>query len=192
MGSLELKVENKETTNKSAKIEYRIDEERTDKRLIQILNELTIKIVEASENSEENAQKETNKKDNIIYTNTLSGEEIEKLKLGETKEINYEQLKSNTIYKIEITGNIELGNTKEEIPVTYTYNRFITLKIPAKVEIKNQFVTGNLIDLDVKIKDKDNSVLNNKVIMELRDEKNNLIHLQEIETNKEYVRKTFS
>ena len=187
LGSLELKVENKETTNKSAKIAYKIDEERTDKRLIQILNELTIKIVEEQKNSEENAQKE----DNIIYTNTLAGEEIKNLQLGETKELNYEQLKSNTTYKIEITGNIELGNTKEEVPVTYTYNKFTTLKIPAKVEIKNQFVIGNLIDLDVKIKDKDNSVLNNKVRVELRDEKNNLIDLQEIETNKEYVRKTY-
>ncbi len=211
LGSLELKVENKETTNKSAKIEYRIDEERTDKRLIQILNELTIKIVEASENSENNTNENKDNKDaeikeesssktgstehknteEVVYTNTLAGEEIEKLKLGETKEINYEPLKSNTIYKIEITGNVELGNTKEEIPVTYTYNRFITLKIPAKVEIKNQFVTGNLIDLDVKVEDKDNSVLNNKVRVELRDEKNNLIDLQEIETNKEYVRKTY-
>ena len=211
LGSLELKVENKETTNKSAKIEYRIDEERTDKRLIQILNELTIKIVEASENSENNTNENKDNKDTeikeesssktgstehknteeVVYTNMLAGEEIEKLKLGETKVINYEPLKSNTIYKIEITGNVELGNTKEEIPVTYTYNRFITLKIPAKVEIKNQFVTGNLIDLDVKVEDKDNSVLNNKVRVELRDEKNNLIDLQEIETNKEYVRKTY-
>ena len=187
LGSLELKVENKETTNKSAKIAYKIDEERTDKRLIQILNELTIKIVEEQKNPEENAQKE----DNIIYTNTLAGKEIKNLQLGETKELNYEQLKSNTTYKIEITGNVELGNTKEEVPVTYTYNKFITLKIPAKVEIKNQFVTGNLIDLDVRVEDKDNSVLNNKVRVELRDEKNNLIDLQEIETNKEYVRKTY-
>ena len=193
LGSLELQVENKETTNKSAKISYKIDEEKTDKRLIQILNELTIKIVEEPKNSEENAKKETNKKekDNIVYTNTLTGEEIEKLKLGETKEINYEPLKSNTTYKIEISGDVELGNTKEEIPVTYTYNKFTTLKIPAKVEIKNQFVTGNLIDLDVRIEDKDNSVLNNKVRMELRDEKSNLIDLAEIETNKDYVRKTY-
>ena len=206
LGSLELKVENKETTNKSAKIAYKIDEERTDKRLIQILNELTIKIVETSENSEENAnenkdnkdaeiKKENNRKtgsaEEVVYSHTLAGEEIKNLQLGETKELNYEQLKSNTTYKIEITGNIELGNTKEEVPVTYTYNKFTTLKIPAKVEIKNQFVTGNLIDLDVKVEDKDNSVLNNKIRMELRDEKNNLIDLQEIETNKEYVRKTY-
>ena len=211
LGSLELKVENKETTNKSAKIEYRIDEERTDKRLIQILNEITIKIVEASENSEDNTNENKDNKDaeikeesssktgstehkktgEVVYSNTLAGEEIEKLKLGETKEINYEPLKSNTIYKIEITGNVELGNTKEEVPVTYTYNKFITLKIPAKVEIKNQFVTGNLIDLDVRIEDKDNSVLNNKVRMELRNEENELIDLQEIETNKDWIRKTY-
>ena len=200
LGSLELKVENKETTNKSAKIAYKIDEERTDKRLIQILNELTIKIIETPQDSEGNVNKEEDNDEagskeredkKVVYTNTLTKEEIKNLQLGETKELNYEQLKSNTTYKIEITGNIELGNTKEEVPVTYTYNKFTTLKIPAKVEIKNQFVTGNLIDLDVKIKDKDNSVLNNKVRVELRDEKNNLIDLQEIETNKEYVRKTY-
>ena len=189
LGSLELKVENKETTNKSAKISYKIDEENTDKRLIQILNELTIKIVNEEENTSES---ERNRNiENTIYTHTLTGEEIKKLQLGETKEINYEQLKSNTTYKIEITGKSELGNTKEEIPITYTYNEFTTLKIPAKIEIKNQFVTGNLIDLDVRIEDTDNSVLNEKVRMELRDEKNNLIDLQEIETNKNYVRKTY-
>ena len=193
LGSLELKVENKETTNKSAKIEYKIDEENTDKRLIQILNELTIKIVESKENEEENAsESERNRNiENTMYTHTLTGEEIKKLQLGETKEINYEQLKSNTTYKIEITGKVELGNTKEEIPITYAYNKFTTLKIPAKIEIKNQFVTGNLIDLDVRIEDTDKSVLNEKVRIELRDEKNNLINLQEIETNKNYVRKTY-
>jgi len=210
----EIKLEDLET-NKSAKIAYKIDEERTDKRLIQILNELTIKIVETSENAEEDSENNTNENKDckdaeikeesssktgstehkntgeVVYSKTLAGEEIEKLKLGETKEINYEQLKSNTIYKIEITGNIELGNTKEEIPITYTYNEFTTLKVPAKVEIKNQFVTGNLIDLDVRVKDEDNSVLNNKLRMELRDEKSNLIDLQEIETNKDWLRKTY-
>ncbi|MBS5855094.1 MAG: hypothetical protein KIC56_07820 [Clostridium sp.] len=38
-------VENKELTSKNAKISYKINEEKTDKRLIQILNELTIKIL---------------------------------------------------------------------------------------------------------------------------------------------------
>ena len=207
LGSLEMIVENKELTSKNAKISYKIDEDKTDKRLIQILNELTIKIVENNDDNKEiskpseeaqNSEKEsqhtnrkTTKEGTVIYTNTLTKEEIKKLQLGETKEINYENLKSNTKYTIEITGNVELGNTKEEVPVTYIYKEFTTLKIPAKVEIKNQFVTGNLIDLDVRVKDEDNSVLNNKVRMELRDEKSNLIDLQEISTNEKYVRKTY-
>ena len=207
LGSLEMIVENKELTSKNAKISYKIDEDKTDKRLIQILNELTIKIVENNDDNKEiskpsaekqNSEKEsqhtnrkTTKEGTVIYTNTLTKEEIKNLQLGETKEINYENLKSNTKYTIEITGNVELGNTKEEVPVTYIYKEFTTLKIPAKVEIKNQFVTGNLIDLDVRVEDEDNSVLNNKVRMELRDEKSNLIDLQEIETNKDWLRKTY-
>ena len=207
LGSLEMIVENKKLTSKNAKISYKIDEDKTDKRLIQILNELTIKIVENNDDNKEiskpseeaqNSEKEsqhtnrkTTKEGTVIYTNTLTKEEIKNLQLGETKEINYENLKSNTKYTIEITGNVELGNTKEEVPVTYIYKEFTTLKIPAKVEIKNQFVTGNLIDLDVIVEDENNSVLNNKVRMELRDEKSNLIDLQEIETNKDWLRKTY-
>ncbi len=148
-----------------------------------------VDVNEEGNNNETGSKEHKNKK--VVYTNTLTKEEIEKLQLGETKEINYENLKSNTKYTIEITGNVELGNTKEEVPVTYIYKEFTTLKIPAKVEIKNQFVTGNLIDLDVRVEDEDNSVLNNKVRMELRDEKSNLIDLQEIETNKDWLRKTY-
>ena len=155
LGSLEMIVENKELTSKNAKISYKINEEKTDKRLIQILNELTIKIVEVPTSDRENEEA------TVVFSDTLTEEEIKKLQQGETKEINYENLKSNTKYKIEIVGNVQLGNTKEEVPITYTYKEFTTLKIPAKVEIKNQFVTGNLIDL------------------------------QEIETNKDYVRKTY-
>ena len=207
LGSLEMIVENKELTSKNAKISYKIDEDKTDKRLIQILNELTIKIVENNDDNkeiskpsaeEQNSEKEsqhtnrkTTKEGTVIYTNTLTKEEIERLQLGEIKEINYENLKSNTKYTIEITGNVQLGNTQENIQVTYNYKEFTTLKIPAKVEIKNQFVTGNLIDLDVRVEDEDKSVLNNKVRMELRDEKSNLIDLQEIETNKDWLRKTY-
>ena len=187
LGSLELTVENKELTSTTSTISYKIDEDRTDKRLIQILNELTINIVEQPEN---NIDQET-KEGIIIYTDTLIGEEIENLRQAGTKEIKYENLKSNTTYIIEITGNVQLGNTQEEIPVTYNYKEFTTLKIPAKVEIRNQFVTGNLIDFDVRIYDLDNSVLNNKVRMELRNSSDDLIDLQEITTNEDYIRKTY-
>ena len=200
LGSLEMIVENKELTSKNAKISYKIDEDKTDKRLIQILNELTIKIVEVSQDfevdvNEEGNNDETGSKENkdkkVVYTNTLTKEEIERLQLGEIKEINYENLKSNTKYTIEITGNVQLGNTQENIQVTYNYKEFTTLKIPAKVEIKNQFVTGNLIDFDIRIEDINNAVLNNTVRMELRNSSNDLIDLQELTTNEDFIRKTY-
>ena len=86
---------------------------------------------------------------------------------------------------------MQLGNTQEEIPITYNYKEFTTLKIPAKVEIRNQFVTGNLIDFDVRIEDINNAVLNNTVRMELRNSSNDLIDLQELTTNEDYIRKTY-
>ena len=176
LGSLELTVENKELTSTTSTISYKINEDRTDKRLIQILNELTINIKDG---------------ENIVETDTLTEEEIINLQQAGTKEIKYENLKSNTTYTIEITGKVQLGNTQEEIPITYNYKEFTTLKIPAKVEIRNQFVTGNLIDFDVRIEDINNSVLNNTVRMELRNSSNDLIDLQELTTNEDYIRKTY-
>ena len=176
LGSLELTLENKELTSTTSTVTYQIDEERTDKRLIQILNELTINIKDGEE---------------IVKTVTLTGEEITNLQQSGIKEIKYDNLKSNTTYTIEITGNVQLGNTQEDIQVTYNYKEFTTLKIPAKVEIRNQFITGNLIDFDVRIEDINNSVLNNTVRMELRNSKNDLIDLQELTTNQDYIRKTY-
>ena len=184
LGSLELKMENKELTSTSTKLEYKIYEERTDKRLIQILNGIEITIKEKLEDTQEKSKK-------ITYEHILTEEEIISLKQGNYNIINCENLQANTTYEIDIKGTIKLGKTEEEIPITYTYKEFTTLKIPAKIEIKNQFVTGNLIDFDVRIEDVNNSVLNNKVRMELRDEKSNLLDLQEIETNEDYVRKTY-
>ena len=190
LGSLELTVENKELTSTTSTISYKINEDRTDKRLIQILNALTISIVEQPDNyGDNNSQK--NKEGTVIYTDTLTDEEIKNLQQAGVKEIKYENLKSNTTYTIEITGNVQLGNTQESIQVTYNYKEFTTLKIPAKVEIRNQFVTGNLIDFDVRIEDVDNSVLNNTVRMELRNSSNDLIDLQEITTNEDFIRKTY-
>ena len=112
LGSLELVVENKELTTSTSTISYKLDEERTDKRLIQILNELTIKIVEQPTNYQDNSQE--TEEGILVYTDTLIGEELENLRQAGTKEIKYENLKSNTRYTIEITGNVQLGNTKEK------------------------------------------------------------------------------
>ncbi len=74
LGSVEMQVEAKNISTTKVKLTYKIDEERTDKRLIQILNEIKIEIVE--------------KDGEVAKTDTLIGEEIEKLQQGEAKEIN--------------------------------------------------------------------------------------------------------
>ena len=128
LGSIEMQVEGKDISTTKATIGYKIDEERTDKRLIQILEEMKIEIVE----------KETQE---VAKTKEIRGEEIEGLKLGEKKEENYEELKSNTTYEIRITSKVKQGIKEEEIQVTYNYKEFTTLRSTAKVEIQNQFVT---------------------------------------------------
>jgi len=201
LGSIEMQVNPKEISTTFAEIKYKIDKDRTDERLVQILNKIQIEIVDKNslnqenskqEQSNNNSEKNNKKSKRVVASKEITGEELEKLKEGEEIEIKYDLLDSNTTYEIQITSQVKQGTTPEEIQVTYNYKEFITLRSTAKVEMQNKFVTGEMIDFDVRIQDKDNAVLNNKIRMELRDEKSNLIDLTEIETNKEYVRKTYN
>ena len=179
LGSVELKVEGKDITTDKATLSYEIDEERTDKRLIQILNSIKVELI----------NKNTGK---VAKTTEIQDEELQTLKSGQKLEKTYENLVSNTTYEIKITSKVKPGTKEESAPVTYNYQSFTTVKAPAKVEIQNKFVTKDLIDLDVRIEDKDNAILNNKVRMELRDEKNTLVETSEIKTNKDWLRKTYN
>ena len=114
----------------------------------------------------------------MIETITITGEELQNLKQGKSKIQVFENLISNTKYNLNITSKVKLGETIEEVAVTYSLKEFVTLKMPAEVQIKNLFVTGDLIDFDVRIEDLDHAVLTNKVRIELRDEKTNLICLR--------------
>jgi len=179
LGSVELTVEGKDITTEKAILSYKINEERTDKRLIQILNSIKVELI----------NKNTGK---VAKTTTTQEEELQTLKAGQKLEKTYENLVSNTTYEIKITSKVKPGTKEENAPVTYNYQSFTTVKSPAKVEIQNKFVTKDLIDLDVRIEDKDNAILNNKVRMELRDEKNTLVETSEVKTNKDWLRKTYN
>ena len=192
LGYLELNTNLTDVQTNSGTVEIGMNEDRTDKRLIQILDEIRIELVELGKNegnSNGNNSEET-KEGNVIETITITGEELQKLKLGETKVQAFENLISNTKYQLNITSKVKQGETIEEVQVTYSLKDFVTLKLPAEVQMKNLFVTGDLIDFDVRVEDIDHSVLTNQVRMELRDEKTNLILLEEINTNEEYARKT--
>ena len=63
--------------------------------------------------------------------------------------------------------------------------------MPAEVQVRNQFVIGTMIDLDIRIEDIDGAVLVDQVRIEVRDKDNKLIDLSEMPTNAEYERKTY-
>ena len=52
--------------------------------------------------------------------------------------------------------------------------------MPAEVQIRNQFVIGDMIDLDIRVEDIDNAVLTQNVRIEVRDEENKLVNLSEM------------
>ena len=192
LGYLELNTNLIEIQTAQGIVEIGINENRTDKRLIQILDEIKIELIEIGKYNGESSgnDPEETREGNIVETITITGEELQNLKQGQNKVQIFENLISNTKYNLNITSKVKQGETIEEVAVTYSLKEFVTLKMPAEIQMKNLFVTGDLIDFDVRIEDIDKAVLTSKVRMELRDEKTNLIKLEEINTNEDYVRKT--
>ena len=177
LGYLHINTQIKEITKNNIVLELNIDEETTDSRLIYITQELNISILEKINNDEDNI--------------TIKNENLEKLKNGEHIEVTFDGLKSNTEYMLNMTSKAKQGDVEENVDVIKNVSNFITNKIPAEVLIRNQMVTGDMIDFDIKIVDNDNAVLNNMIRMEMRDEQNKLIEMQYINTNQEYTRVTF-
>lgn len=177
LGSVEINVENKELGVNNSTITYQINTEKTDERLLQILGSLTVNLKQD---------------ENVIDSFSIEGEELERLKNSEIKEVTYNNLDSNTKYTINIEGTINLGTKSDDATITYSYKEFTTNKMPAQIQIVNKFITNNIIDFDVRVEDIDKSVLTEKVRMEIRDESRNIIDVQEIDTNKDFIRKTVS
>ena len=157
-----------------AEITIQLDEIKTDKRLIQIIHQSNLKITD--ENGKE------------FDTYEL---DVNQIKANETITISLQGLNSNTEYHYEIITTVKQGSVEENIGKEQTQSSFITRKKPAEVIIKNQFVTGELIDFDVAVQDEDGSILLDYVRMEIRDEKSNLISVENITKNQEDVRKQY-
>ena len=176
LGYLHLNIEEKETTSNSIEVEITINEEQTDRRLIQILEKLDITI--RAENGEE-------------YSKELTEDELASLKVAEGVTVKFSALQSNTKYTISTVAVAKQGSIEEAVETRQSIGEITTLKIPAEVQIRNQFVIGDMIDFDVRVEDIDNAVLTGKVRIEVRDEQDKLVSLEEIDTNQEYSRKTY-
>ena len=182
LGYVRYNMELTEITTNKASLKINIDDNITDERLIKIISQIELRLVpEGTENKEEDTK-------TIEITKT----ELEKLKIGEEIQINNKYLKSNTKYNIQIITKAKQGTLETEVTSSYGITEITTLKVKAEVQIRNQFVTGEMIDFDIRIDDIDNAILTKKGIIELRNEKQELIIREEINTNEEYDRKTYN
>ena len=123
----------------------------------------------------------------IMFTD----EQVQRLKTTEEVELNLDQLNSNTIYRIDAITTVKQGTVETIVEDKQNLEQLITLKMPAEVQIRNQFVIGTMIDLDIRVEDIDNAVLTDQVRIEVRDKDNKLIDLSEMSTNADYERKTY-
>ena len=156
LGSLKLNVNYNEDTDitfNTAKMNISINTDKSDERLVQILERVNIKV-------EDERKKIINEK---------SIEDIAKLQNEDGLDIIFDDLNSNTIYNIQIDAYAKQGNIVENVSTSYTINRFITNKKAATLNITNVIVTTNLIDMDIYLDDMDNSVLMQNYIIRLYD-----------------------
>ena len=193
LGYMQVKIDDKEVTQNEMKLGISIDENQTDARLIAILDKVEVVIYDKGKNVDNNVDNDTEEQstETEIQRITLTNEEVEQLKIAEEVEINIDQLTSNTKYRIDVITTVKQGSVEEVIEDKQNLSEIITLKMPAEVQIRNQFVIGDMIDLDIRVEDIDNAVLTNNVRIEVRDEENKLVNLSEMNTNSDYERKVY-
>ena len=192
LGYMQVKIDDKEITQNSMNLGISIDENQTDARLLAILDKVEVVIYDQGKNSDQiNQGQEEQSKETEVQRITFTKEQVQQLKVAEEVEQDLERLNSNTIYRIDVITTVKQGTVEEIVEDKQNIEQLITLKMPAEVQIKNQFVIGTMIDLDMRIEDIDNAVLTNKVRIEVRDKDNKLIDLSEMQTNAEYERKTY-
>ncbi len=198
LGYMQVHIDDKEVTQNSMNLDIRIDENQTDARLLAILDNVEVVIYDRGKNvdDENNGQGEqqgtdTQTEETEVRRITFTEEQVQSLKIAEEVQLNLEQLNSNTIYRIDVITSVKQGTVETVVEDKQNLEQLITLKMPAEVQVRNQFVIGTMIDLDMRVEDPDNAVLTNQVRIEVRDKDNKLIDLSEMPTNAEYERKTY-
>lgn len=176
LGVINVKIETKNITTNSILAGISIDDTKTDIRLITMLHKVTATLT--SETGE-------------VHKIELSDSDVNSLKVADTVNLRFEQLTSNTKYIIKIETMVKQGMVEEKVETIQNLQEIFTPKLPAEVQLRNQFIIQDMIDLDYRVEDLDGAVLTNRVRVELRDEEDKLISLEEIDTNQDFIRKKY-
>lgn len=165
-------------TDNSATISSKMDTLNVSSILLDLLNTLTVTITDES--------------DNIVYTKTYSGSEIERIKAGEDFDININNLSSVTTYTVNYTSTVKQGTVQESVNVLCSLKNFKTYKRSAEIQIANEFVTSSMIDFDVRAVDLDGAVESGRVLLEIRDSRSNLVAKEYLDLNADYVQLSYT
>ena len=156
LGSLKMEVSyniDTDLTCNSINLTTAINTSKTDSRLVKILKSVKLSIQD-EKNSEIKSVEIT---------------DISKLSTEEGIKSLIETLKSNTTYNIVLTAKAMQGSTEADVQVSYTLRKFLTNKLPARINISNVVVTTSVIDMDVYIEDIDKSCLEDIVNIRMLD-----------------------
>lgn len=177
LGNVYLKNDVKEITKDSANISLLLSNDKTDQRLVTLLEKVNLTILKDGEK---------------VQTKSLSTEQLNSFKDGEEIVLSFNNLNSITKYTIDISITAVQGEVEEVVKVNYNLKNFITKRNPAEIFIKNKIVTESMIDFDIFIKDEDNSIKSDTVYFELRDDDDKLVQVERININAGYERKNYS
>ena len=118
----------------------------------------------------------------VVNVNTLEVEKeltVDKYDfVGNGVVVDFDGLKSNTEYSIEIKPVIVSNNEEYEVKTAYLNNKFKTFKQDASFNVMNLYIASGYIDFDAVIYDKDKTILQDDSSLNVYDENNKLVHTQ--------------
>lgn len=168
LGLAHINVTSKATQN-SATLSLTLDS-ATDKRLLPFIKDITVKLTHDKEE----------------YEHVLTAEELQAFISNETINIVYENLKSQTEYKIDIQTTIGSLEQEEVFDAIFSLKSVKTLRRDAKIYFRNRFTMQTLIDFDVKIDDPDNAIESGRILLEVRNQDDKLINVIYLDPNQDF------
>ena len=173
LGYLKMKTTINDVSNHSASVSCSIDSDNISPILLELLSEVKLSV------------KDSNGK--VVYTKTYKNGMLENISNGRKDYLDIIGLKSKTTYTIEYEAKAKMGTEEGKIKVTSGISTFKTYKEDAYISVINQFITNDIIDFDVCVIDNDGAISSKRVILEVRDDNDNLVEIRDLEINGDYV-----
>lgn len=177
LGYVRLEFEDEQTTQDSTNYHLKLNSDVTDSRLVELLDSIEITLTDSVSGNE-------------VLTKVIDGDDITLLQSGDTVDLTFSNLTSNSVYDVNVVTYIRQGNKSYELKALTNLKEVKTFKKQAFVSVINEFSNENLIDFDVKVVDDDLAIESEFVRLEVRDSHSSLVYFEQLEINGNYQRIT--